>query len=415
MVTPGKPIIDTRTSVVDGKQRAVVSSDSNSTSQPGTSTPSSQSATNSQATTNAPAQSGGMPSSTPTASTSTSSGAPASSATTTVKTTAPLSTTIPAQYTASNYDELIPELERRMAEYKPLSEDDLKKLRRKQKIEGIISGVSDAAQSVANLIFTHHYAPNMYDAKEGLSAKARERFDKEKAQRDADADKYYNYAMTIAKLKDAEQERGLRAWQIEQTLAREDRAFDAGRKDREDDVAFRNRDYDERVRQWQAGFDRYERWHKEEGERWEKQFTESIRQFNVSSANERARIGMEAQRLAHSLKEGQMTFNLGSGNGNVTLSLDKLNAQTVSRIFSTLDKSVREKVKGDPIMEQVVQNGVPIYGLDGKPQMQIVGYNPPTTEAMLIAIGANVGDTPATQNAIRQVAGLEMGEKPKGY
>lgn len=255
----------------------------------------------------------------------------------------------------------------------------------------------------------------MYDAKEGLSAKARERFDKEKAQRDADADKYYNYAMTIAKLKDAEQERGLRAWQIEQTLAREDRAFDAGRKDREDDVAFRNRDYDERVRQWQAGFDRYERWHKEEGERWEKQFTESIRQFNVSSANERARIGMEAQRLAHSLKEGQMTFNLGSGNGNVTLSLDKLNAQTVSRIFSTLDKSVREKVKGDPIMEQVVQNGVPIYGLDGKPQMQIVGYNPPTTEAMLIAIGANVGDTPATQNAIRQVAGLEMGEKPKGY
>lgn len=326
-------------------------------------------------------------------------GSSSSVTSTKVTTSNPISTTIPAEYSASSYEELIPQLEKRMAEFKPLSEEELKKLRRKQKIEGIISGVSDAAQSVANLIFTHHYAPNMYNPKEGMSAKAKERFDKEKAQRDADADKYLQYALTIGKMKDADKQRGLQAWQTEQTLARQDRAFDAGRQDRADDVAFRKKDYDERVRQWQANFDRQGEWHEEEGQRWERQFKESVRQFNVSAANERARINKESQRLAHSLKEGQMTFNLGSGNGNVTLTLDKLNAQTVSRIYHTLSPEVRDKVQGDPI----VRNGF------------VVGYKLPTTEAMLIAIGANVESSPATQNAIKQVAGLEVGNKPAGY
>lgn len=326
-------------------------------------------------------------------------GSSSSVTSTKVTTSTPISTTIPAEYSASSYEELIPQLEKRMAEFKPLSEEELKKLRRKQKIEGIISGVSDAAQSVANLIFTHHYAPNMYNPKEGMSAKAKERFDKEKAQRDADADKYLQYALTIGKMKDADKQRGLQAWQTEQTLARQDRAFDAGRQDRADDVAFRNKDYDERVRQWQANFDRQGEWHEEEGQRWERQFKESVRQFNVTAANERARIKIESQRLAHSMKEGQMTFNLGSGNGNVTLTLDKLNAQTVSRIYHTLSPEVRDKVQGDPI----VRNGF------------VVGYKPPTTEAMLIAIGANVESSPATQNAIKQVAGLEVGDKPAGY
>lgn len=329
-------------------------------------------------------------------------GSSSSVTSTKVTTSTPISTTIPAEYSASSYEELIPQLEKRMAEFKPLSEEELKKLRRKQKIEGIISGVSDAAQSVANLIFTHHYAPNMYNPKEGMSAKAKERFDKEKAQRDADADKYLQYALTIGKMKDADKQRGLQAWQTEQTLARQDRAFDAGRQDRADDVAFRNKDYDERVRQ----------------------FKESVRQFNVSAANERARINMESQRLAHSLKEGQMTFNLGSGHGNVTLSLDRLNAQTVSRIYSTLPEAAlynpKKDVYGNAVMDSEgnIQYDRNNPKLKGEPIVRngfVVGYKPPTTEAMLIAIGANVESSPATQNAIKQVAGLEVGNKPAGY
>lgn len=134
---------------------------------------------------------------------------------------------IPDVYKASNYDELISQMTERMNEFKPMSEDDLKKLRRRQRAEGIISSISDAAQAVSNLIFTHNYAPNMFDPKEGMTAKAKERFERDKAEREANADKFFNYAMAIAKLKDAERDRGLQMWQTEQTLARQERDFDA--------------------------------------------------------------------------------------------------------------------------------------------------------------------------------------------
>ena len=369
MVTPNNdPTLDSRTTAVDDKQTTpaiVPAGDGGSTPTP------------------VPAQSSGS----------------STTATTNTTTTAPIASKVPTQYTASSYEELIPQLEKKMAEYKPLSEEELKKLRRRQKTEGIISGISDAVQSVANLVATSQYAPNMYNPKEGMSVKAKERFEKEKAQREADADKYLNYAITIGKMKDADKDRGLQAWQTEQSLARTDRAYEAGRKDREADVEFRNKDYDERVREWQENFDRQGEWHKEEGERWEKQFKESVRQFNVTKSLEQKRINLEASRLAHELKQGQMTFNLGSGLGNVTLSVDKLNAQTVSRIYHTLPEDVRSKVQGKPI----VKNGL------------VVDHKQPTTEAMLIAIGANVEGSPATQNAIRQVAGIEKGKKPKGY
>lgn len=186
MIDPNKPYIDSRTTVVGEQQPAADPAGSGGSTPP-------------------PKQ----PAATPAPITP----AGSSSSSTTVKTTStvPIATTIPEQYTASSYAELIPQLEKRMAEYKPLSEEELKKLRRRQKVEGIISGISDAAQAVSNLIFTTQYAPNMYNAKDGMSAKAKERFDKEKAQREADADKYLQYALTIGKMKDADKERGLQA------------------------------------------------------------------------------------------------------------------------------------------------------------------------------------------------------------
>lgn len=109
-------------------------------------------------------------------------------------------------YTASSYDELIPELERRRDEYRPMSAEALQKLRRRQRAEGIISGISDAVRSVANLVAAHNYAPNMYDPRGSMSAKAQERFDRLKAEREADADKYFNYAMTIGRLKNEKEQ-----------------------------------------------------------------------------------------------------------------------------------------------------------------------------------------------------------------
>lgn len=384
---PNKPIIDVRTSSLDGQEAPAYTG----------LTPGESLKAATPATENAKPVSIGTQS--PQAGAAQSPSETSESSETASSSRSTLMTTVPDQFNGTTNDELIAYLEKKIAEHKPLTDEDVKKIRRRQRAEGIISGIADAAQSVANLFYTTQYAPNMYNADEGMSARAKARFEKEKADREADDDRYFNYAMNLAKLKEADQQKGLNVWQLEQNLARQDRAYEDGRKDRDDDKAFRDKDFDERVRQWWAGFDRDGKRQDEESRRWDLQFQESTREFNVSSANERARINMEGQRLAKSLKEGQMTFNLGSGNGNVTLTLDKLNAQTVSRIFNTLPEAARAKVKGDPI----VQNGF------------VVDHKPPTTEAMLIAIGANVETSPATQNAIKQVAGIEKGDKPKGY
>lgn len=128
--------------------------------------------------------------------------------------------TLPDTFKGSNYDDVIKYLEKKMAEHKPLSEEELKKIRKRQKAEGIISGISDAVRSVANLIATHNYAPDM-TVGANMSARAKERFDKEKAEREANDEAFFNYAMNIARLKDADRNQGLQIWQLEHGLERE--------------------------------------------------------------------------------------------------------------------------------------------------------------------------------------------------
>lgn len=162
---------------------------------------------------------------------------PSDSSTRATSTTAShISTQIPDQFKGSGYDDLIPYMERKVREFKPLTEEELKKIRRRQKAEGIISGISDAVRSVANLIATHNYAPNMFNAKEGMSEKAKARFEKEEADRKAKEDEWYNYALTLGKLKDAKMQKGLEAWKTEQTLARQDRKYEEEAK-RKNDIA----------------------------------------------------------------------------------------------------------------------------------------------------------------------------------
>lgn len=148
-----------------------------------------------------------------------------------------ITTVIPEEFKGSTNKELIEYLENRIAEHQPLSKDDLEKLRRRQKTEERISGISDAVRAVANLLFTHHYAPNMYDPSNSMSAKTKARFDKEKAERDADNEKYFNYALRLAQLKGADQAQAFDIWKTEQDLARSERAYEAAKARSEQEAA----------------------------------------------------------------------------------------------------------------------------------------------------------------------------------
>lgn len=122
-------------------------------------------------------------------------------------------------------DELIKFLKQKISEYKPA---DLDKIRRRERAEGVMSGITDAVTSVANLIATHNYAPNMYNGRESMSAKSKERFDKLKADREADDDRHYGYVMAYRRLQDAKEQkdyqRGRDALQDQIRVSQENRA-----------------------------------------------------------------------------------------------------------------------------------------------------------------------------------------------
>ena len=103
----------------------------------------------------------------------------------------------------NNYEELIAMLKRRMEAKKPLTPEEEARLKRRERTQGMIAGISDMAQALSNLFFTSQYAPDMYDPKEGMGAKAQERFDKAKAQREADDAEYLNYALQLGRARDA--------------------------------------------------------------------------------------------------------------------------------------------------------------------------------------------------------------------
>lgn len=70
------------------------------------------------------------------------------------------------------------------------SKEDLEKEAKQRKREAIINAIGDGISSLSNLYFTTQYAPNAYNPKEGLSAKAQARWDKIDADRKEDKDKY---------------------------------------------------------------------------------------------------------------------------------------------------------------------------------------------------------------------------------
>lgn len=106
-----------------------------------------------------------------------------------------------------NMQDVIDFLEKRKAAIHLPTKEELEKERRRKKTEGIISAIADGASAISNLIFTTQYAPNMYQQENSMTDKMRERYDRIKKERDADADRYLNYAMTIGKLKDAQEAR----------------------------------------------------------------------------------------------------------------------------------------------------------------------------------------------------------------
>lgn len=291
------------------------------------------------------------------------------------------------------------EMFQKLSGYKPPTEEEIAAEKKKQRRKAIFAAIGDGVSALANLYFVgQHGALNAFDPKNTMSGKLKAQWDKEDKERQDKTEKYLAGYMNAQKMDD-DNAKDARNW--EHQLEREGVA-DKQWQDQFDYRKGRDKVADD---QWKQTFDKNnEHWDKDfnfkkeraakEDEHWEKQFKESVRQFNVTSAQNAQRLKMEGQRLAHELKQnGGVTFTLGKGQGDVHISKDRLNSQTVSYVFNQLPASVKKDVHGQEIMTMQ-------YG-------QKVGtgrYEPPSTEAMLVAIGMNASD-PNVSAALQEIAG----------
>ena len=74
---------------------------------------------------------------------------------------------------------------------------------KKEKREAVFSAIGDGISALSNLFFTTQYAPNSYDPSKGMSAKARERFEKLRQEREAAKRAYAEGYIRAASMDDA--------------------------------------------------------------------------------------------------------------------------------------------------------------------------------------------------------------------
>ncbi|MCM1142187.1 MAG: hypothetical protein NC453_26755 [Muribaculum sp.] len=301
------------------------------------------------------------------------------------------------------------EMFQKMNPYTPPTPEEVEKEKRKQKRQAVFAAIGDGISALSNLYFTTTYSPNAWDANNSMSTKMKERWDKLNKERQENQRTYMDgYLRAMAM--DDEKARDDRNWR--HTLEREE----VTDKRYEDEIQHRDKREGIEDKRYDDNIEHRNQREAIEDDHWQRSFEEGQRQFNVTSAQNQQRINIESKRLAHEMQNnGSVTFALGTGKGTITISKGALNSTNVAYVFSKLPETIRNQVHGEGTKVKV-----PIKNAQGRPtgkyEEKIV-YGPPTTEAMLIAIGTNIETCPDAQAALKEVSGQKQptNNKGKGY
>lgn len=122
------------------------------------------------------------------------------------------------------------EMFRLLNPYKPPTQEELEKERKKQRREQIFAAIGDGISALSNLFFTTQYAPNMYRPVETQSEKTKKRWGKLTAERNANMTAYINGLMRARQADDTYNDNE-RAWQrqlgLDKIKQERDKAADA--------------------------------------------------------------------------------------------------------------------------------------------------------------------------------------------
>lgn len=185
--------------------------------------------------------------------------------------------------------------------YQPPTPEELANERKKEKREKVFSAISDGISALSNLYFTTKYAPNMYRHENSQSAKTENKWEKLRANRDAQQNAYIRNLMAARQADDERKDKD-RAWMrqlgIDLYNQKKDAAEIQYKKDRDnvkDDQW--QKDHDQRGSQFAQGMEykgkvlaETERAHKASEGLKGAQIAEAGRHNRVSEAQGAARI-----------------------------------------------------------------------------------------------------------------------------
>jgi hypothetical protein len=125
--------------------------------------------------------------------------------------------------------------------------EELEAERKRERRKAIFNAIGDGVSSLANLYFTTKGAPNSYNPADNMTRKQLERYERLKAERKADEDKWLNAQMRLAQLRDTAN------WRKQQTeyQKQRDNVDDARYKEQQEQRAEQIR---KQAEQWLAQF-----------------------------------------------------------------------------------------------------------------------------------------------------------------
>lgn len=185
--------------------------------------------------------------------------------------------------------------------YQPPTQEELANERKKEKREKVFSAISDGISALSNLYFTTKYAPNMYRHENSQSAKTENKWEKLRANRDAQQNAYIRNLMAANQADDERKDKDrnwMRQLGIDLYNQKKDAAEIQYKKDRDnvkDDQW--QKDHDQRGSQFAQGMEykgkvlaETERAHKASEGLKGAQIAEAGRHNRVSEAQGAARI-----------------------------------------------------------------------------------------------------------------------------
>lgn len=145
----------------------------------------------------------------------------------------------------------------KLSPYQPPTQEELANERKKEKREKVFSAISDGISALSNLYFTTKYAPNMYRHENSQSAKTENKWEKLRANRDAQQNAYIRNLMAARQADDERKDKD-RNWMRQLGIDLYNQTKDAAefqyKKDRDnvkDDQW--QKDYDQRDSQFTQG------------------------------------------------------------------------------------------------------------------------------------------------------------------